>query len=116
MNKKISVDSLKENIQVYMRLEKDNENGWGWLYSCALDDFLKSEDVTLAYVNQMTKDEFDVMISLSSDIVAKLKSVELANAFINIYKKYYGQGLEDNYLYQNEIQPLFDFIQKNMSE
>ena len=112
MKKIVSVDTLKENVQVYMRLEEENSNGWEWYCTCALEDLLQNENVTLAYIQQMTKGEFDVTISLSLDIVTKFKSVDLACAFVNVYEKYYGQGVDEDNFYQNEILPLLKFIQQ----
>lgn len=116
MKKLVSVDSLKENVQVYMRLEKENANGWEWYCTCALGDLLQNENVTLAYVQQMTKEELDVTLSLSLDIVTKFKSLDLACAFVNVYKKYYGQGVDEENFYQNEIQPLLKIIEQKVKQ
>ena len=113
MKKVVSVDTLKENVQVYLRLERENANGWEWYCTCALEDLLQNENVTLSYIQQITKEEFNVTISLSLDIVTKFKSVDLACAFVNAYKKYYEQGMDVENFYQNEIQPLLKFIQQN---
>jgi hypothetical protein len=114
MKKVISVDSLKENVQVYMRLEKENANGWEWFCTCALEDFLQNENVTLAYIQQMTKEELDVTLSLSLEIVRKFKSLDLACAFLNVYEKYYGQGLDEENFYENEILPLLKVISEGI--
>lgn len=105
-----TVQSLKEDVKVYERLEKENANGWEWYCTCALGNLLQNESVTLAYVQQMTKEELDVTLSLSLDIVKKFQSVHLARAFVDMYARHYGQGADENGFYQNEIQPLLQFI------
>ena len=112
----VSVNSLKEDVQVYMRLEKENANGWGWYSTCALGNLLQNENITLAYVQQMTKEELDVTLSLSLDIVTRFKSLDLACAFVNVYEKFYGHGVDEDDFYQNEIQPLRKIIQQKIKQ
>ena len=109
----VTVETLKNDVKAYIRLEKENSSGWEWYCTCALGNLLEDESVTMAYVQQMSKEELDVTLSLSLDIVEKLKSVNLAREFVNIYTKYYGQGLDLDDFYKNEIQPLLKFIQQN---
>lgn len=106
----ITVKSLKDDVKVYERLEKENANGWEWYCTCALGNLLQDENITLSYIKQMTKEELNVTISLSWSVVNKFKSLDLARAFIDVYKKYYGQGQDEEDFYQNEIQPLIKFI------
>lgn len=112
----VSVSVLKEDVKAYIRLETNGANGWEWYCTCALDNLLKSESVTLAYVNQMSKEEFDVTISLSFDIVKKFQSLPVAYAFVSAYKKYYGQTVGGDNLYENEILPLLKFIQQKQDK
>ena len=116
MKNVISVETLKENVKVYLRLEEENSNGWEWFYTCALPDLLQDKNITLKYVRQMTKEELDVTISLSLDIVKKFQSLDLAQAFLDVYTKYYGQGLDEENFFQNEIQPLMKFIEQNKGQ
>ena len=77
---------------------------------------MQNENVTLMYVQQMAKEELDVTLSLSLDIVRKFKSLDLACAFVNVYEKFYGQGADENDFYQNEIQPLRKIIQQKIAK
>ena len=108
-----TVETLKKDVKVYERLEKEGANGWEWYCTCALGNLLQNENITLSYIQQMTKEELDVTLSLSMDIVKSFQSLDLACAFVDAYTKYYGQGLDNEDFYQNEIQPLLKFIQQN---
>ena len=108
----VNVEVLKKDVEVYTQLETENANGWEWYSTCALGNLLQDESVTMAYVQQITKQELDLTLSLSLDIVENFQSVDLACAFVSAYTKYYGQGLDKENFYENEIQPLMEFIRQ----
>ena len=108
----ITVESLKEDVKVYERLEKENANGWEWYCTCAIGNLLQNERTTLSYIQQITKEELDVTLSLAPDIAKRFRSKEMARAFVDGYEKYYKNHADEENFYQNEIQFLLEFIRK----
>jgi len=102
----ITLKQLKEDVENFYRLEKENANGWGWYYTCAMSNLLCSEQITLEYINQMTKQELDVTFSLSYEIVKNFKSKQIAQAFLNKYQQIYANQKEDVQGFYSEEVPL----------
>ena len=106
----ITLKQLKEDVENFYRLEKQNENGWDWYYACALPNLLLSEQTTLEYVNQMTKQELDVTFSLSFEIVKEFKSKQIAQAFLNKYQQIYANQKDEQGFCFEEVLLLKDYL------
>ena len=112
MKNSITGERLKALIQEYIILRNDEmENSTEWAYVMLEPDLIANEEVTLRYLMQINKDEFDVLgeDNWFEHIVGKFRSQEMLNIIQMQYKKFYG-GSTDTEFYHNNIECLKNCI------
>ena len=105
-NNAVTVELLKKDVENYFALEKENANGWEWYCTCAIKNLTKNEEITTAYIRQMTKEEFDVTVSLAEELFNYFKNKEMVLLLIGLYEKFYANGNDKDDIYHYEIEPL----------
>ena len=102
----ITVEKLKELVAEYIRLEQDPlENSTEWAYVALEPELKASEAMTLAFLKQMNKEEFDGMCPFFFDVMRRFKSSEMLQIIEAHYAEYYGTGRETD-LYRTYISGL----------
>ena len=89
----------------------ERENSTEWAYVMLEPDLTANEEVTLRYLMQISKDEFDVLGEdhWFDDILKKFKSVEILNVIHAQYIKFYGNDKTSGF-YQDSIEYLCKYI------
>ena len=112
MKTKITVERLKELVREYIILRNDEmENSTEWAYVMLEPDLIANEEVTLRYLMQINKDEFDV---LGEDrwleyIVEKFKSQEMLDVILAKYRDFFGESIDTEF-YRKSIEGLSNCI------
>ena len=112
MKTKITVERLKELVREYIILRNDEmENSTEWAYVMLEPDLIANEEVTLRYLMQINKDEFDVLgeDNWFEHIVGKFRSQEMLNIIQMQYKKFYGESTDTEF-YRESIEGLYNCI------
>lgn len=112
MKNKITVERLKELVREYIILRNDEmENSTEWAYVMLEPDLIANEEVTLRYLMQINKDEFDVLgeDNWFEHIVGKFRSQEMLNIIQMQYKKFYGESTDTEF-YREYIEGLINCI------
>ena len=104
MKNSITVERLKELVQEYIILRNDEmENSTEWAYVMLEPNLIANEEVTLHYLMQINKDEFDV---LGEDqwfeyILGKFKSQEMLNVILEKYKNFFGESTDTEFYHES---------------
>ena len=112
MKTKITVERLKELVRKYIVLRNDEmEDSTEWAYVMLEPDLIANEEVTLRYLMQINKDEFDV---LGEDrwleyIVEKFKSQEMLDVILAKYRDFFGESIDTEF-YRESIEGLCNCI------
>lgn len=86
----ITVQSLKDDVEFYYKELKDPDGDENDFYSsCAVDNLCENEQVTLDFVKQLTKKEFDIVVAYIYSAVKKFKNAEMAFIVLDHFKKIY---------------------------
>ena len=112
MKNKMTVERMKELVQEFIVMEKDEtENSTEWAYVMLEPALLECEDVTLNYFKQIDKEEFNAIGDNHwfEDVLCKFQSVELLNTIISQYVNFYGEDKTTDF-YQNSIKGLHNCI------
>ena len=94
----ITVERLKELVREFMILRQDvYEHAEEWAYVMLEPDLIQSREVTLAYLEQMTKEEF---ISFAENgffdhILDKFESAAIYNVIEAQYENFFGTNRDD---------------------
>ena len=114
MKTTITVERLKELVQEFMILRQDvYEHAEEWAYVMLEPDLIQSREVTLAYLEQMTKEEF---ISFAENgffghILNKFKSAEMYNVIEARYEKHFGTNRDDQF-YLDYVKRLINYVER----
>ena len=98
----ITVERLKALVAEYAR--KENEpygHPVEWAYVMLEPDLIASREITLEFLKQMSKEEFDVMLNFFLDVMKKFKSAEFLSIIESHYLKYYGENKETEAYIEN---------------
>lgn len=115
MKNEITIEKLNELVQKYVILRNDEtENHTEWAYVMLEPDLIKNEEVTLSYLMQISKDEFDVLGEdhFFETILRKFKSVKILNVILSQYAKFYGEDTSTPF-YQDSIKGLHHYLIKS---
>ena len=100
MKTQITVERLKELVREYIVLRNDEmENSTEWAYVMLEPDLIANEEVTLRYLMQINKDEFDVLGENHwfEHIVGTFKSQEMLNIIQMKYKSFFGESIDTEF-------------------
>ena len=98
MKTMITVERLRELVQEFMIVNKDaSGHPAEWAYAYLEPDLIQSREVTLAYLEQMTKEEF---ISFAENgffdhILDKFESAAIYNVIEAQYENFFGTNRDD---------------------
>lgn len=112
MKNKITVERLNDLVRKYIILRNDEmENHTEWAYVMLEPDLLANEEVTLSYLMQINKEEFDVLGEdhFFSIILNKFKSAKILNVILSQYAKFYGEDTCTHF-YRDSIEGLQNYI------
>ena len=110
----ITVERLKELVQEFMIVDKDaSGHPAEWAYAYLEPDLIQSREVTLAYLEQMTMEEF---ISFAENgffghILNKFKSAEMYNVIEARYEKHFGTNRDDQF-YLDYVKRLINYVER----
>lgn len=86
----VNVQSLKRDVEFYYEELKDPNGDENDFYSsCGVDNLCENEQVTLDFVKQLTKKEFDIVVAYIYSVVRKFKNSEMAFIVLDHFKKFY---------------------------
>ena len=112
---RITVDRLRELVQKFIVLEKDEmENSTEWAYVMLEPALIECEEVTLHYLKHLSTEEFKVLGDNSwfEHILCKFQSVEILDTIQAQYFQFFGDS-KDTDFYRDNIVGLINCIKNN---
>lgn len=107
----VSVKTLKTDVKQYIKFKAQGKNAKEWYDFIAMKNLLKNHEVTVKYIAQMTKQEFDVTVLFAMKLISQFDSEEIARNFIYKYFEFYKNFLEEEKTYQEIMFPVFQYIE-----
>lgn len=109
----VTVKTLKKDVKTYLKLEKAGKNAKAWYQSFAVNNLLKNLEITLDYVYQMKKEEFDITILFAMELINKFQSEELARVLVWRYNDFYKDSANEEKLYRDIIDSIYQYIEND---
>lgn len=109
----VTIKTLKKDVRTYLNLEKSGKNAKAWYEAFAVNNLLENLEITLDYVYQMKKQEFDVTILFAVELINKFQSEELARGFIWRYNDFYKGTSNENKMYRDIIDSIYQYIEND---
>ena len=112
MKEVITVQTLKDLVKQYIDLTNDAmEDSTEWAYAVLEPALIKSEEVTLKYLEQISEDEFIILGETNHflDILGKFKSSAILNAIQQQYRNFFGESTDTEF-YQDYIDGLDNYL------
>lgn len=108
-----TVKTLKKDVKIYLKLQKEGENAKAWYASVAVKKLFENLEITLDYVYQMNKQEFDITILFAMELIHKFQSEELARVFIWKYNDFYKDSSKCEKTYEDIISLVYQYIEND---
>lgn len=107
----ITVKTLKKDVKTYLKLKKAGESAKAWYASIAVNNLLENLEITLEYVYQIKKEEFDITFLFAMELINKFQSEELARVFTFKYSDFYKDGSKVEEAYQDILSLVYQYIE-----
>ena len=104
MKSHITVEQLRELVNMFMIFEQDpNEDSTEWAYACLEPALVECERITLDYLRQISKREFDALgeNGYFEDILRRFPSVEILDVIEMRYLDFYGDNKNTDFYREN---------------
>lgn len=86
----VTVQTLKRDVEFYYEeLQDPNGNENDFYGTCGVDNLCENEQVTLDFVKQLTKKEFDIVVTYIDSAVKKFKNAEMGFIVLDHFKEFY---------------------------
>ena len=108
-NEQITVEMLNNEIAGWVKDDKVSPGAWDMFYSITLKKLKKNYDITMQYLTQITKEQFDFVCDAIDEVVYSFQKIEMVELIESLFHKFYGQSTDTEF-YKNNIKGLRDCI------
>lgn len=111
-NNSITVAVLNEEIATWVAQDQGNPGAWSMFTLVTLKKMQQDYDITMQYLSQISKEQFDFVCEGIEEVVFCFQKVEMVELIESLYHKFYGES-KDTDFYHNNIEGLYNCIKKN---
>lgn len=108
-NEPVTVASLKQEIAVWVAQNRESPGAWSMFILDTLQKMKKDYDITMQYLSQISKEQFDFVCEAIDEVVYSFQRSEMVDLIESLYHKFYGESTETD-LYRDTIAGLRDCI------
>ena len=110
-NNPVSAESLKSEIANWIDQDAEGGGAWSMFTLYTIKDMQKDFDVTMQYLADISKKQFDYICEAIDEVVYHYQRIEMVELIESLYEKFYGND-RDNDFYHNNIECLRNCIKK----
>lgn len=110
-NEQITVELLNNEIAGWVKDDNVSPGAWDMFYSVTLKKLKNNYDITMQYLTQITKEQYDFVCDAIDEVVYHFQKIEMVELIENLYYKFYGQSTNTEF-YNDNIKGLKDCIKK----
>lgn len=108
-NKPITVDSLNKEIANWVEQDQKNPGAWNMFSLVTLKEMQRDYDITMQYLSQITKEQYDFVCSAIEEVVYHFQKMEMVDLIESLYHKFYGESCDTEF-YCDYIKELHNCI------
>lgn len=108
-NESITMYTLNQEISEWIKQDHENPGAWSMFTLITLKKLKQDYDITMQYLAQISKEQFDFISPIFDEIVFYFQRLEMVELIKNLYNKFYGEN-KDTELYHDSIEGLDNCI------
>ena len=101
-NETITSDVLTKEIANWVEQDSENPGAWNMFILVTLKKLKYDYNVTMQYLSQITKDQFDFICEAFDEVVHHFQKIEMIEHIESLYQNFYGND-KDTDLYRENI-------------
>lgn len=110
-NDLVTAESLKTEIDNWIDQDAEGGGAWSMFTLYTIKDMKKDYNVTMRYLADISKKQFDYICEAIDEVVYHYQRVEMVELIESLYEKFYGND-RNNDFYHNNIECLRNCIKK----
>ena len=110
-NDPVTAESLKTEIANWIAQDVEGDGAWSMFTLYTIEDMKKDYDVTMQYLADISKMQFDYICEAIDEVVYHYQRIEMVELIESLYEKFYGND-RDNDFYHNNIERLKNCIKR----
>ena len=104
-NEKVTAEAIREQVATWIEQDGDGGGAWNMFTLRTLKDLKRDYSVTMEYLANITKEQFDYVCEAIDEVVYHFQSVEMVELIETLYKQFYGDD-KSTALYRENIKDL----------
>ena len=101
----VTVESLNSEISTWVEHDRDNPGAWNMFVLHTLKKMQRDYNVTMDYLAQITKEQFDFVCEAIEEVVYHFQRIEMVDLIEARYREFYGDDYGTE-LYTHSISSL----------
>ena len=87
----VTVESLNSEISTWVEQDRDNPGAWSMFVLHTLKKMQRDYNVTMEYLAQVTKEQFDFVCEAIEEVVYHFQRIEMVDLIEARYREFYGE-------------------------
>ncbi|MBQ7364316.1 MAG: hypothetical protein IJW46_01815 [Clostridia bacterium] len=109
MNPNVTVETLKAlSMQYHLNAGNENVNVAQWAVLHFAPALLTDYEISLAFIDQMTKSEFDAASSFFGAMIRKFQSLDMVEKIETVYHRFY--STTNNEIYRETVANIRNYL------
>ncbi len=107
----VTAESIKAEIANWIVQDAEGGGAWSMFTLYTIKDMKKDYDVTMQYLADISKKQFDYICEAIDEVVYHYQRIEMVELIESLYTKFYGNERNSDF-YHNNIECLRNCIKK----